>query len=116
MELLPSPRATALAGNAALRGWNRARGLRSGAGFRLGAGLGGPQGRRRSPGTGGPVRCSSEAETRPRLAAARVVYGVAPAMGHNQESHPESHFRVRQLLQLLRRWNSLQEMLFKADS
>ncbi|KAK3419266.1 hypothetical protein EUGRSUZ_J01293 [Eucalyptus grandis] len=103
MELLPSPRATALAGNAALRGWNRARGLRSGAGFRLGAGLGGPQGRRRSPGTGGPVRCSSEAETRPRLAAARVVYGVAPAMGHNQESHPESHFRVPAIVTALQK-------------
>ncbi|GAV73035.1 Hist_deacetyl domain-containing protein [Cephalotus follicularis] len=28
------------------------------------------------------------------LTDARVVYSLAPAMGHNQESHPESHFRV----------------------
>lgn len=34
--------------------------------------------------TGGPVRCSSGAEEPPRPAAARVIYGVAPAMGHNQ--------------------------------
>ncbi|CAN0877934.1 hypothetical protein LINGRAHAP2_LOCUS12178, partial [Linum grandiflorum] len=27
------------------------------------------------------------------LTDARVVYSVAPAMGHNQEAHPESHFR-----------------------
>ncbi|CAN1829008.1 Histone deacetylase 14, chloroplastic, partial [Linum perenne] len=25
---------------------------------------------------------------------ARVIYSVAPAMGHNKEAHPESHFRV----------------------
>ncbi|XP_031281867.1 histone deacetylase 14-like isoform X2 [Pistacia vera] len=29
-----------------------------------------------------------------KLSDARVIYSVAPAMGHNQESHPESHFRV----------------------
>ncbi|XAR73163.1 Histone deacetylase [Bertholletia excelsa] len=29
-----------------------------------------------------------------QLADAKVIYSVAPAMGHNQESHPESNFRV----------------------
>ncbi|KAJ0040981.1 hypothetical protein Pint_27371 [Pistacia integerrima] len=29
-----------------------------------------------------------------KLSDARVIYSVAPAMGHNRESHPESHFRV----------------------
>ncbi|KAI5384168.1 histone deacetylase 14, chloroplastic [Lathyrus oleraceus] len=29
-----------------------------------------------------------------QLSNARVIYSVAPSMGHNQESHPESHFRV----------------------
>ncbi|XP_044469369.1 histone deacetylase 14-like [Mangifera indica] len=45
---------------------------------------------------GGSVSCSFiERNTQDvRLSDARVIYSVAPAMGHNQESHPESHFRV----------------------
>ncbi|KAK9950124.1 hypothetical protein M0R45_005626 [Rubus argutus] len=36
-----------------------------------------------------------------KLSDARVIYAVAPAMGHNQESHPESHFRVPAIVQAL---------------
>lgn len=36
-----------------------------------------------------------------KLSDARVIYAVAPAMGHNQESHPESHFRVPAIVQVL---------------
>ncbi|KAF6167179.1 hypothetical protein GIB67_029817 [Kingdonia uniflora] len=32
---------------------------------------------------------------------ARVLYCVSPAMGHNQESHPESHFRVPAIISAL---------------
>ncbi|XP_024178092.1 histone deacetylase 14 isoform X2 [Rosa chinensis] len=32
---------------------------------------------------------------------ARIIYAVAPAMGHNQEAHPESHFRVPAIVQAL---------------
>ncbi|XP_010270352.1 PREDICTED: histone deacetylase 14 [Nelumbo nucifera] len=32
---------------------------------------------------------------------ARVMYSVAPAMGHNQESHPESHLRVPAIINAL---------------
>ncbi|KAH7520912.1 hypothetical protein FEM48_Zijuj08G0196000 [Ziziphus jujuba var. spinosa] len=39
-----------------------------------------------------------------KLIGARVIYAVAPAMGHNQESHPESHLRVPSIL------NALQKM------
>ncbi|KAF8018988.1 hypothetical protein BT93_H3769 [Corymbia citriodora subsp. variegata] len=84
MELHPSPRASSLAGNAVLRGWNLARGLQNRAGFRLGSESRGARRRCCSLGFGGPVRCSSETEKNPQLAAARVIYGVAPAMGHNQ--------------------------------
>ncbi|VFQ71348.1 unnamed protein product [Cuscuta campestris] len=35
------------------------------------------------------------------LADARVIYSVASAMGHNQESHPESHLRVPAILSAL---------------
>ncbi|XP_010090829.2 histone deacetylase 14 [Morus notabilis] len=31
----------------------------------------------------------------------RVIYAVAPAMGHNQESHPESHLRVPSIVNAL---------------
>lgn len=51
-----------------------------------------------------PVSCSSGGvENEPviqrqqqqlLISNARLVYTVAPAMGHNQESHPESNFRV----------------------
>ncbi|CAI0421894.1 unnamed protein product [Linum tenue] len=46
------------------------------------------------------VSCSIDLEKQPEpipiqnLTDARVIYSVAPAMGHNQEAHPESHFRV----------------------
>ncbi|KAF1873829.1 hypothetical protein Lal_00029535 [Lupinus albus] len=39
-----------------------------------------------------------------QLSDARLIYSVAPSMGHNQESHPESHFRVPAIM------NALQEM------
>ncbi|CAN0878505.1 Histone deacetylase 14, chloroplastic [Linum grandiflorum] len=35
------------------------------------------------------------------LTDARVIYSVAPAMGHNQEAHPESHFRVPAIVSAL---------------
>ncbi|KAJ4950076.1 hypothetical protein NE237_026908 [Protea cynaroides] len=36
-----------------------------------------------------------------QLFDAKVMYCVAPAMGHNQESHPESHFRVPAIVSAL---------------
>ncbi|KAL7255231.1 hypothetical protein ACSBR1_009402 [Camellia fascicularis] len=36
-----------------------------------------------------------------QLADAKVIYSVAPAMGHNQESHPESNFRVPAIVSAL---------------
>ncbi|KAL6284713.1 hypothetical protein ACE6H2_015642 [Prunus campanulata] len=39
-----------------------------------------------------------------KLSDARVIYAVAPAMGHNQESHPESHFRVPAIVNALEKW------------
>ncbi|XP_042489802.1 histone deacetylase 14 [Macadamia integrifolia] len=38
-----------------------------------------------------------------QLFDAKVMYCVAPAMGHNQESHPESHFRVPAIVDALER-------------
>ncbi|KAJ9177825.1 hypothetical protein P3X46_012996 [Hevea brasiliensis] len=35
------------------------------------------------------------------LTNARVIYSVAPALGHNQESHPESHLRVPAIVSAL---------------
>ncbi|KAK9111372.1 hypothetical protein Scep_018891 [Stephania cephalantha] len=47
---------------------------------------------------GTPISCSSGSSTASlpdtRVSNARVLYCVAPAMGHNKESHPESHLRV----------------------
>ncbi|EEF46048.1 Histone deacetylase, putative [Ricinus communis] len=46
------------------------------------------------------ICCSNSFEKDPNLPSiqqltdARIIYSVAPAMGHNQESHPESHLRV----------------------
>lgn len=37
----------------------------------------------------------------PQLVDAKVIYTIAPAMGHNQESHPESHFRVPAIVSAL---------------
>ncbi|KAI4383531.1 hypothetical protein MLD38_009359 [Melastoma candidum] len=48
-----------------------------------------------------PICCSSATGDYPLLADARVIYGVAPAMGHNRESHPESHFRVPAIVDAL---------------
>ncbi|CAK8579000.1 unnamed protein product [Lathyrus sativus] len=36
-----------------------------------------------------------------QLSNARVIYSVASSMGHNQESHPESHFRVPAIVKAL---------------
>ncbi|KAF5480579.1 hypothetical protein F2P56_001318 [Juglans regia] len=36
-----------------------------------------------------------------KISDARLIYAVAPAMGHNQESHPESHFRVPAIVNAL---------------
>ncbi|KAG5529029.1 hypothetical protein RHGRI_029635 [Rhododendron griersonianum] len=36
-----------------------------------------------------------------QLAEAKMIYSVAPAMGHNKESHPESHFRVPAIVSAL---------------
>ncbi|XP_027340410.1 histone deacetylase 14 isoform X2 [Abrus precatorius] len=36
-----------------------------------------------------------------QLNDARLIYSVAPSMGHNQESHPESHFRVPAIVDAL---------------
>ncbi|KAL2342909.1 hypothetical protein Fmac_004194 [Flemingia macrophylla] len=56
------------------------------------------------------ISCSSGARNESfvpsieQLRDARVIYSVAPSMGHNQESHPESHFRVPAIV------NALEEM------
>ncbi|KAF3440608.1 hypothetical protein FNV43_RR18892 [Rhamnella rubrinervis] len=36
-----------------------------------------------------------------KLVGSRLIYAVAPAMGHNQESHPESHLRVPSIVSAL---------------
>ncbi|KAJ7945227.1 Histone deacetylase [Quillaja saponaria] len=50
------------------------------------------------------IRNDSYIPSYEKLTEARVIYSVAPAMGHNQESHPESHFRVPAIV------NALKEM------
>ncbi|OIV93738.1 hypothetical protein TanjilG_16589 [Lupinus angustifolius] len=40
-----------------------------------------------------------------QLTHARLIYSVAPSMGHNQESHPESHFRLPAITDALRQMN-----------
>ncbi|CAN0878509.1 Histone deacetylase 14, chloroplastic [Linum grandiflorum] len=53
------------------------------------------------------------------LTDARVIYSVAPAMGHNQEAHPESHFRVPAIvsaldkMELTPKWIRLQMFIVK---
>eukprot|EP00262_Sarcandra_glabra_P006892 TRINITY_DN19456_c0_g1_i1.p1 TRINITY_DN19456_c0_g1~~TRINITY_DN19456_c0_g1_i1.p1 ORF type:complete len:444 (-),score=72.67 TRINITY_DN19456_c0_g1_i1:184-1515(-) len=53
------------------------------------------------------ISCSSNVEKESnvfsdiQLSNARVLYCSAPAMGHNQESHPESHFRVPAIISAL---------------
>lgn len=44
---------------------------------------------------------TAEKELNLQLSDARVIYGVAPALGHNQESHPESHLRVPAIVSAL---------------
>ncbi|KAJ1412965.1 Ureohydrolase domain superfamily [Sesbania bispinosa] len=52
--------------------------------------------------SGGGVRDgSSSLPSIEQLSDARVIYSVAPSMGHNQESHPESHFRVPSIVNAL---------------
>lgn len=53
---------------------------------------------------GASIHCSSDVPSIQQLSHARLIYSVAPSMGHNQESHPESHFRVPAIL------TSLQQM------
>ncbi|KAK4264736.1 hypothetical protein QN277_025869 [Acacia crassicarpa] len=50
------------------------------------------------------IRSDSFIPSKEQLSNARLIYSVAPAMGHNQESHPESHFRVPAIV------NALEEM------
>ncbi|KAK9291331.1 hypothetical protein L1049_019276 [Liquidambar formosana] len=57
--------------------------------------------------SGASISCSNDAEKDPhslsnrQLTDAKVIYCVAPAMGHNQESHPESNFRVPAIVNAL---------------
>nr|XP_017178843.1 histone deacetylase 14 isoform X3 [Malus domestica] len=54
-----------------------------------------------------PISCSNGTGEDPfipvnkKLSDARVIYAVAPAMGHNKEAHPESHFRVPAIVNAL---------------
>ncbi|XP_020534435.1 histone deacetylase 14 isoform X2 [Jatropha curcas] len=56
---------------------------------------------------GASISCSYSFEKDPNLPSiqkltdARVMYSVAPAMGHNQEAHPESHLRVPAIVSAL---------------
>lgn len=53
------------------------------------------------------IYCSIAAENDPYVSStvqgtdAKVIYSVSPAMGHNQESHPESNFRVPAIINAL---------------
>ncbi|CBI37522.3 hypothetical protein VitviT2T_005957 [Vitis vinifera] len=49
----------------------------------------------------GPFVSCSLVPSTSELSDARVIYCVAPAMGHNQESHPESNFRVPAIVSAL---------------
>ncbi|XP_027921737.1 histone deacetylase 14 isoform X1 [Vigna unguiculata] len=56
---------------------------------------------------GASISCSGVRNDLPsieQLSDARVIYSVAASMGHNQEAHPESHFRVPAIV------NALEEM------
>uniref|UniRef100_A0A7N0UAX0 Histone deacetylase domain-containing protein n=1 Tax=Kalanchoe fedtschenkoi TaxID=63787 RepID=A0A7N0UAX0_KALFE len=50
------------------------------------------------------LQWSQQASFNSQLNDAKVIYCVAPAMGHNQDSHPECHLRVPAIM------NTLQEM------
>ncbi|XP_028798406.1 histone deacetylase 14-like isoform X2 [Neltuma alba] len=47
------------------------------------------------------IRSGSFIPSKEQLNDARLIYSVAPAMGHNQESHPESHLRVPAIVNAL---------------
>ncbi|XP_011031171.1 PREDICTED: histone deacetylase 14 isoform X2 [Populus euphratica] len=50
------------------------------------------------------ISCSYSLDKDPlieKLTDARVIYSVAPAMGHNQEAHPESYLRVPAIVSAL---------------
>ncbi|CAN0865116.1 hypothetical protein LINGRAHAP2_LOCUS9140 [Linum grandiflorum] len=49
------------------------------------------------------------------LTNARVIYSVAPAMGHNQEAHPESHFRVPAIVSALDKMELTPKAMDKAS-
>ncbi|KAJ6397829.1 hypothetical protein OIU77_018775 [Salix suchowensis] len=56
--------------------------------------------------SGFSISCSYSLDKDPnllieKLTGARVIYSVAPAMGHNQEAHPESHLRVPAIVSAL---------------
>lgn len=52
---------------------------------------------------GASIYCSSSSDVPSiqQLSHARLIYSVAPSMGHNKDSHPESHFRVPAILTAL---------------
>ncbi|KAI4317091.1 hypothetical protein L6164_024997 [Bauhinia variegata] len=60
---------------------------------------------------GAPITCLtgiknlSSVSSNEQLSDARLIYSVAPAMGHNQEAHPESHFRVPAIVDTLEELN-----------
>ncbi|XP_059432791.1 histone deacetylase 14, chloroplastic isoform X2 [Corylus avellana] len=57
--------------------------------------------------TGASISCSNSIGKDPFIPSnenvtnAKLIYAVAPAMGHNQESHPESNFRVPAIVNAL---------------
>lgn len=54
--------------------------------------------------SGFSISCSYSLDNDPlieKLTDARVIYSVAPAMGHNQEAHPESYLRVPAIVSAL---------------
>ncbi|KAK7358816.1 hypothetical protein VNO77_00756 [Canavalia gladiata] len=63
--------------------------------------------RKNQKGFGASISCSAHVRNDSflpsieQLSDARLIYSVAPSMGHNQESHPESHFRVPAIVDAL---------------
>ncbi|KAG8643009.1 histone deacetylase 14 isoform X2 [Manihot esculenta] len=49
------------------------------------------------------------------LTDARVIYSVAPAMGHNQDSHPESHLRVPAIVSALEKMELTSKAMGRAS-
>ncbi|KAG0504465.1 hypothetical protein KC19_N030900 [Ceratodon purpureus] len=74
------------------------------------------------------VRCDADSNAsastsrRPRellvpvsqLVEARVIFAAAPAMGHNQEGHPECNARVPSILEALEKGELTPEVSFEA--